>query len=101
MNSKSLGADAVFCWPHAELAVMGAEGAVDVIYRRELERDPASRDSLIARYRAEATAPHISAERLSVDEIITPHETRAVLVSTLHSLTNATECRFRHDNLPQ
>ena len=101
MNSKSLGADAVYSWPGAELAVMGAEGAVDVIYRRELEADPGRRDELVARYRAEAMAPHIPAERLSIDEVITPAATRDVVVATLASLRGANRPQYRHDNLPQ
>lgn len=101
MNSKSLGADAAFTWPNAELAVMGAEGAVDVIYRREIAEDPARRDELIAQYRSEACAPHLPAERLSIDEVIDPGETRAVVADTLGSLTGAMIPGFRHDNLPQ
>jgi propionyl-CoA carboxylase beta chain len=101
MNSRSLGADAVFSWPGAEIAVMGAEGAVDVIFRRELAADPSRRDELIAGYRAEAMAPHLAAERLSVDEVIKPAETRDVVAATLRSLARANEPRFRHDNLPQ
>ena len=101
MNSKSLGADASFAWPGAEIAVMGAEGAVDVIYRRELAADPSRRPELIERYRAEAMAPHIPAERLSIDEVIAPQDTRAVVAATLRSLDGANQPRFRHDNLPQ
>ncbi len=101
MNSKSLGADAAFSWPGAELAVMGAEGAVDVIYRRDLEADPSRRAELVDRYRSEAMAPHIPAERLSIDEIITPAETRGVVAATLRSLEGAITPRYRHDNLPQ
>jgi propionyl-CoA carboxylase beta chain len=101
MGSKSLGADAAFAWPGAELAVMGAEGAVDVIHRRDLEADPDRREELIASYRAEAMAPHIPAERLSVDEVIAPGETRAVVAATLRSLAGAVVPGFRHDNLPQ
>ena len=101
MNSRSLGADAVYSWPGAELAVMGAEGAVDVIYRRELEADPGRRPEVIERYRAEAMAPHIPAERLSVDEVIAPEDTRRVLLETLASLRGAIRPGFRHDNLPQ
>jgi acetyl-CoA carboxylase carboxyltransferase component len=101
MNSKSLGADAVFAWPGAELAVMGAEGAVDVIFRRELAADPSRRAELIERYRAEATTPHIAAERMSVDEIISPDDTRAVVCMTLRHLAETVAPRFRHDNLPQ
>jgi propionyl-CoA carboxylase beta chain len=101
MNSKSLGADAVYSWPGAELAVMGAEGAVDVIYRRELAADPSRRPELVERYRAEAMAPHIPAERLSIDEVVEPQDTRDVLAATLASLRGAVQPRFRHDNLPQ
>jgi acetyl-CoA carboxylase carboxyltransferase component len=101
MNSKSLGADAVYSWPGAEIAVMGAEGAIDVIFRRDLEADPSRRDALIQGYRAEAMAPHLPAERLSVDEIIAPEETRDVVAGTLASFERAAIPRFRHDNLPQ
>jgi propionyl-CoA carboxylase beta chain len=101
MGSKSLGADAAFSWPGAELAVMGAEGAVDVIHRRDLEAEPERREELIARYRAEAMAPHIPAERLSVDEVIAPEETRHVVASTLRSLRGAVVPGFRHDTMPQ
>lgn len=101
MNSKSLGADAVFSWPSAEIAVMGAEGAIDIIFRRDLEADPGRRDALIEQYRTEAMAPHLPAERLSVDEIIAPDDTRAVVSGTLAALDRAAVPRFRHDNLPQ
>jgi len=101
MNSRSLGADAVYCWPGAELAVMGAEGAVDVIHRRELEAAPDRRAELVERYRSEAMAPHIPAERMSVDEVINPDETRDVVAATLASLATANRPGFRHDNLPQ
>ena len=101
MNSRSLGADAVFAWPGAELAVIGAEGAVDVVWRRETERDPAGRPGLIARYREEVMAPSRCAERLSVDEVIEPADTRHVVAATLRSLFGASRAEFRHDNLPQ
>ena len=101
MNSRSLGADAVFSWPGAELAVMGAEGAVDVIYRRELQADPSLRPELIEHYRTEAMAPHIPAERLSVDEVIEPSATRSAVAATLAALRGGQAPRFRHDNLPQ
>jgi propionyl-CoA carboxylase beta chain len=101
MNSRSLGADAVFAWPTAELAVMGAEGAVDVVWRRDLEREPFRRAELVSRYRIEAMAPLLSAERLSIDEVIEPDETRHVVAATLRSLAGATRPAFRHDNLPQ
>ncbi|CAN5219222.1 carboxyl transferase domain-containing protein [soil metagenome] len=101
MNSKSLGADAAFSWPGAEVAVMGAEGAVDVIFRRELQADPARRDELVARYRAEAMDAAIPARGGSIDEVVDPSQTRAVVAGTLRSLTGALRPGFRHDNLPQ
>jgi propionyl-CoA carboxylase beta chain len=101
MNSKSLGADAAFSWPGAELAVMGAEGAIDIIHRRELESEPLRRSELLDRYRLEAMAPHIPAERLSIDEVIAPEETRAAVAATLASLRPGLQPTFRHDNLPQ
>jgi len=101
MNSKSLGADAVFSWPGAEIAVMGAEGAVDIIYRRELAATPEMRPDLLARYRAEAMQPTVPAERLSVDEVIAPEDSRHAVASTLRSLERAVRPGYRHDNLPQ
>jgi acetyl-CoA carboxylase carboxyltransferase component len=101
MNSRSLGADAVFCWPGAEMAVMGADGAADVIFRREIAADPERRPELIERYRREATDPALAAERLAVDEIIAPGRTRAAVAGTLRSLAGALHPAFRHDNLPQ
>ena len=101
MNSRQLGADAVYAWPNAEIAVMGAEGAVDILYRRELAADPSRRPELIAAYRAQAMNPSLPAERLSIDEIIAPEATRQVVAATLGSLAGAREPGFRHDNLPQ
>ena len=101
MNSKSLGADSVVSWPGAQIAVMGAEGAVDVLYRREIEADPARRDQLVAQYTAEAMAPTIPAERGSIDEVIAPQDTRTFVAAHLAALAGALQPRYRHDNLPQ
>ncbi len=101
MNSRALGADAVFCWPGAQMAVMGAEGAVDLIHRRELTADPGAREDLVRAYQLTAMATDTAAERLSVDEIIQPARTRTVLTSTLQRLEGALRPGFRHDNLPQ
>lgn len=101
MNSRGLGADAVYSWPGTEIAVMGAEGAVDVIYRRDIAENPSRRDELIARYRSEAMSPHIPAERLSIDEVIDPSETRDVVSASLRSLERIGPPGYRHDNLPQ
>ena len=101
MNSRSIGADAVLAWPGAELAVMGAEGAADVIFRRQIEADPAARDELIASYKAEAMAVDVAAQRGSVDEVIDPSDTRTALIQLLDGLRPRTPAGFRHDNLPQ
>jgi propionyl-CoA carboxylase beta chain len=101
MSSKSLGADAVYSWPGAEMAVMGAEGAVEIIFRRDLAADPSQRAELEDAYRREAMTPQATAERLAVDEVIAPGETRQAVAQTLRSLRRAVRPGFRHDNLPQ
>lgn len=101
MNSRSIGADAVLSWPRAELAVMGAEGAADVIFRKQIEADPARRDDLIDSYRSEAMQVELAARRGSVDEIIEPADTRRALVTLLGSLRNGRQLGYVHDNLPQ
>lgn len=101
MNSRSLGADAVLAWPDAELAVMGAEGAVDVIFRRQLKKEPERREELIEQYRRDAMGVDLAARRGSVDEIVRPERTREALITVLASLRGAREPGFVHDNLPQ
>lgn len=96
MCSKDLGADFVFCWPSTELAVMGAEGAAPIIFRRELENadDP---DKLlqdkIAEYREEFANPYKAAEHLHVDDIFDPAETRPRLIEALEMIINKVESR--------
>jgi acetyl-CoA carboxylase carboxyltransferase component len=101
MNSRSLGADAVLAWPDAELAVMGAEGAADIIFRRTLDDEPERRDELVEDYRRDAMHVDLAARRGSVDEIVAPDETRDALVAILRSLRGARQPGFVHDNLPQ
>lgn len=101
MNSRNLGADAVYTWPGAEIAVMGAEGAVDVLHRKAIMADPSSRPGLVEDYRAQALRPDLPCEILSVDEIIAPEATREVVLGTLRALAGAQEPGYRHDNLPQ
>ena len=101
MNSRSIGADAVLAWPNAELAVMGAEGAADVIFRKQIQADPGRRDDLIDSYRSEAMQVDLAARRGSVDEIIDPADTRRALVTLLGSLRGGRELGHVHDNLPQ
>ena len=80
MNSKSIGADLAFAWPSAELAVMGPQGAVEILYRRELQSaaDPiARRNELVEDYTERFANPYVAAERGFVDDVIDPAETRA------------------------
>jgi acetyl-CoA carboxylase carboxyltransferase component len=96
MCSKDLGADFVFCWPSTELAVMGAEGAAPIIFRRELEKadDPEKLlQEKIAEYREEFANPYKAAEHLHVDDVIEPAETRPRLIEALEMVINKVEDR--------
>ncbi len=105
MNSRGLQADMVFAWPSAEIAVMGASGAVNVIHRREIAdaRDPeARRQELITEYEGRFNNPYLAAERGLVDEIIEPRETRPRLIRTLEMLRNKRQAMppKKHGNIP-
>jgi len=96
MCSKDLGADAVFCWPTTELAVMGAEGAAPIIFRRELEKAGNPEKLLqekIREYREEFANPYRAAEHLHVDDVIDPAETRPKLIEALVMIMNKVEDR--------
>ncbi len=89
MSSKSLGADVHLAWPSAEIAVMGAEGAVNILNRRELaqsENPEATRAELIAAYRRQYANPYRAAEEGFVDNVIEPATTRPVLIAALRAL---------------
>ena len=94
-------ADAVLAWPGAELAVLGAEGAADLVFRRELERHPERRDELMTRYREDAMDVGVAAGRGSVSEIIAPEDSREALLGLLRALRDGAPRGFVHDNLPQ
>jgi acetyl-CoA carboxylase carboxyltransferase component len=105
MNSKSIGADLAFAWPSAELAVMGPQGAVEIVYRRELQQaaDPvARRAELVAEYTEKYANPYAAAERGYLDDVITPAETRQKLVAGLAMLRTKREelPRRKHGNMP-
>ena len=105
MCSQDLGADAVYAWPTAEVAVMGAEGAVNILYRKELKEaeDPAARRAeLVAGYRAEFASPYLAAARGYLTDIIGPASTRAALTLTLRKLLDKRELRpmKKHGNIP-
>ena len=86
MSSKHIRADFNFAWPTAEVAVMGPEGAVNIVFRKELEEadDPeARRAELVEDYREQFANPYVAAERGYVDEVIEPRRTRPVLIDAL------------------
>jgi acetyl-CoA carboxylase carboxyltransferase component len=96
MCAKSLGADRVAAWPTAEIAVMGAEGAVNVLYRGDIKSaaDPrAKRRELIAKYREEFSSPYRAAAQAMVDAVIEPKRTRAYLSVALESLRTKRDLR--------
>jgi len=96
MCCKDLDADRVISWPTAEIAVMGAEGAVDVIFRNEIKKaeDPVlRRQELITEYRDTFSTPYVSASRLHVDDIIEPADTRRYLALVLDILHSKREFR--------
>ncbi len=105
MNSKNLGGDFNFAWPTAEIAVMGPEGAVAILYRKELanSEDPvALKKELAAKYRNEIANPYIADERGFIDEVIDPSQTRMKLIRAYEAL----ETKFvdnparKHGNIP-
>jgi acetyl-CoA carboxylase carboxyltransferase component len=105
MNSKSIGADLAFAWPSAELAVMGPQGAVEIVYRRELQTaaDPdARRTELVDEYVERYANPYVAAERGYVDDVIDPAETRIKLVAGLEMLRSKREelPKRKHGNVP-
>jgi acetyl-CoA carboxylase carboxyltransferase component len=105
MNSKSIGADLAFAWPSAELAVMGPQGAVEILYRRELAEatDPiARRSELVEDYTARYANPYLAAERGYVDDVIDPADTRKVLCQSLQLLRTKREelPKRKHGNVP-
>jgi methylmalonyl-CoA carboxyltransferase large subunit len=96
MCSRDLGADRVFAWPTAEVAVMGAEGAVEIVFRKEMEQAPdktARRAELIETYRSTFASPYVAAGRRLVDEIIEPADTRQHLARALEYLQTKREQR--------
>jgi len=105
MCAQEMGADAVYAWPTAEIAVMGAEGAVSLLYRDELKQaaDPKAKAAeLAAAYRREFISPYLSASRGYITDVIEPPETRSVLALALRKLLTKTELRpaKKHGDIP-
>jgi len=105
MGSKHLGADINLAWPTAQIAVMGAQGAVNILYRKELSEaaDPEStRARLITEYEDTLANPYVAAERGYVDGVVAPHETRIEIVKALRLLASKREIlpSKKHGNIP-
>jgi propionyl-CoA carboxylase beta chain len=105
MGSKHLGADINFAWPTAQIAVMGAQGAVNILYRRELadvEDAEVRRRELVMEYEDRLANPYIAAERGYVDAVIQPRDTRVNVVRALRTLRNKRQTLppKKHGNIP-
>ncbi len=105
MSSKHLRTDVNFAWPTAEIAVMGAEGAVNLLYRREFETAAdveAARAARVAEYREKFANPYVAARHGFVDEVIRPRDTRPRLVAALHGLDGKRQRNppRKHGNIP-
>src|SRR5947209_20623894 len=105
MASKHMLADINLASPTAEVAVMGPEGAVNIIYRRDIEASPTPderRQKLITDYKAHFANPYAAAERGYIDDVIVPHETRPKIIDALHMLQTKREPgpKRKHGNIP-
>jgi propionyl-CoA carboxylase beta chain len=105
MSSKHIRTDFNYAWPSAEIAVMGPEGAVNILYKRELDaaKDPnAARAEKVEEFRKKFANPYIAAGAGFVDEIIRPHETRKKLITALKNLDNKRDKNppKKHGNIP-
>ena len=105
MSSKHIRGDYNVAWPNAELAVMGAEGAVNILYRRELKeaKDPETkRKELVDEYNERFANPYVAAELGYLDDVIEPMQTRPMLIRALHSLRNKRQSQpsKKHGNIP-
>jgi propionyl-CoA carboxylase beta chain len=105
MCSKQLGADYVMAWPTAEIAVMGAEGACNIIYRKEISSAPdpaAKRAELVRSYEEQFNNPYFAASLGIIEEIIRPSQTRRRVVTLLEALKDKTQVRpaRKHNNIP-
>jgi propionyl-CoA carboxylase beta chain len=105
MSSKHIRGDVNLAWPTAEIAVMGPDGAVNIIFRKELEKskDPAKKKAeLVAEYREKFASPYVAAERGFIDDVIEPKETRPRLINALEMLSNKRDANpaKKHGNIP-
>jgi propionyl-CoA carboxylase beta chain len=107
MASKHIRTDINYAWPTAEIAVMGPEGAVNIVYKRELDRASESEREKLRRekiedFRERFANPYVAAERGYIDAVIEPAQTRAKIITALRSLENKrdTNPKKKHGNIP-
>jgi propionyl-CoA carboxylase beta chain len=105
MNSKHIRGDVNYAWPSAEIAVMGPKGAVEIIFRKEIENAPNKEQAVeqkVNEYREKFANPYVAAERGYIDEVIVPHETRPKLIRALKFLENKVDSnpKKKHGNIP-
>jgi propionyl-CoA carboxylase beta chain len=105
MNSKHIGADMNYAWPTAEIAVMGAKGAAEIIFKREIaqaENPEAKLQEKVDEYQEKFATPYRAAHRGFVDEVILPSQTRQKLIRAFKMLENKVDTmpRKKHGNIP-
>jgi len=105
MASQHLGADFVFAWPSAEIAVMGAEGAANIIFARDIKNseDPeATREAKIKEYKDKFSNPYVAAQRGYIEDVIDPIDTRKIIMRSISFCDDKTESRApkKHGNIP-
>ena len=105
MCSKHLGSDIVYAWPDSEIAVMGGDGAANIIFAKEIKaaEDPAAkRAEKLAEYQQMAMNPYVAAARGYVDDVIMPHDTRRAIAGAFESLKGKQvyKPRKKHGNIP-
>jgi propionyl-CoA carboxylase beta chain len=88
MGSKHLGSDINLAWPTSQIAVMGAQGAINILYRKEIAADPSAAKDLLETYEEELLNPYIAADRGFIDAVIEPHQTRQEITKALRALRN-------------
>ncbi|MBA4075529.1 MAG: methylmalonyl-CoA carboxyltransferase, partial [Cyanobacteria bacterium PR.023] len=104
MGSKNVGGDFNFAWPTAEIAVVGAEAAVNLLYRKELKQDTSGKRNaeLVGEFRERFANPYIAAQGGYIDDVIMPDETRSKLIAALEAQANkrVERPRRKHGNIP-
>jgi propionyl-CoA carboxylase beta chain len=105
MSSKHIRGDINYAWPSAEIAVMGPQGAVEIIFKKEIEQAPDSKaatDAKVQEFREKFANPYIAAERGYIDDIIEPAATRPKLITALRMLENKVDSnpKKKHGNIP-